>query len=151
MYPEPLNFPDFEYNIKKAHNKIWIHDPVRKKYVVLTPEEWVRQHLINFLIEMRGYPKSLMRIEHPATYNKQLKRCDLLAYDKKGTPVTLVECKAPSVKIDQKVLSQTAIYAHSIKPQYIGITNGLQHLSAKLNTLGTGTPEIINDFPHFPS
>src|SRR5690606_41190461 len=90
-----LNLPSFDYNLLKEEGKIWILDGIRKKYIVLTPEEWVRQHFIHYLINEKKYPRSLMRIEGGLRYNALQKRSDIVVYDVKGLPWLVVECKAP--------------------------------------------------------
>ena len=103
-----------------------IFDETRKKLLVLTPEEWVRQHFVHFLIG-KGVPKGLLALERGLSYNKLQKRSDILVYDHDGQPNMLVECKAPQITLDQSVLSQALTYNQTIKAKYIAITNGMQH------------------------
>lgn len=90
-----LNFKDYEFRTKKADGKWWIYDIIRRKYVVLQPEEWVRQHVLHFLIEEKGYPKSLINVEKALTVNELTKRYDVVIYTRRGDIFLVVECKAP--------------------------------------------------------
>lgn len=128
-----LNLPSFEYRIKKEEDKHFIFDEIRKKYLVLTPEEWVRQHFVHFLIHTKGYAKGLIRLEGGLTYNKLQKRTDILVFDNQGVPGLLVECKAPEVKINQKVFEQVAVYNKQVKANIIVVTNGLEHYCCEVN------------------
>ena len=114
--------------------KTLIFDRIRKKHVVLTPEETVRQHIIDYLVTEKGYPPSLISVETPLKYGRLDKRSDLLVNDRNGRPLMLVECKAPEVAITQKVFEQIAVYNHSIQAPYLMITNGLQHYCIKAAT-----------------
>jgi hypothetical protein len=122
-----LSLPKYEYLLRKHEGKLQIFDPVRKKYVVLTPEEWVRQHMINFLCVDKEIPYSLMSLESGLTYNRLLKRSDILIFDRHAKPLLLIECKASHVKLSDKTLQQLGTYNASIHAPFIGITNGLQH------------------------
>ncbi|MCH7398249.1 type I restriction enzyme HsdR N-terminal domain-containing protein [Belliella sp. DSM 107340] len=126
---EPLNFPNFEFKLQEEKNgKISIFDSLRKKYLILTPEEWVRQHIIQVLIQKYKYPKSLFSMEKGLKYNLLQKRFDVLVHDRNGMPFLLVECKAPEIKLTQKTVEQVCIYNKTINAPYIGITNGKLHL-----------------------
>ena len=104
-----------------------IFDAIRKKYVVLTPEEQVRQHLINYLVTEKNYPAMLISVELPLKYAQLKKRSDVLVSNRNGLPLMLVECKSPDVSITQKVFEQIAIYNLTIKAPYLMVTNGLKH------------------------
>lgn len=119
-----LNFPEFSFQIKTEKNKNYIFDSIRKKYVYLTPEEWVRQHLIHFLFTLE-YPQALMSVEKSLSNSK--KRYDLVVYSKNGRPIMLVECKAPSVPIDQKTIDQASSYLQNMETKNVLLTNGLEH------------------------
>jgi len=129
-----LKLPDFDLKIKSKENKYFILDIIRKKYVVLTPEEWVRQNFIHFLIEHKKYPKSLIAVEKQLKINTLTKRTDILIFNKNAEPDIIVECKAPSVKISQKTFDQIARYNLKLNANYLIITNGLQHYFAKMNS-----------------
>ena len=104
-----------------------IFDCIRKKYVALTPEEWVRQHLIHYILEQKNYPSTLISVETPLKYARVDKRSDVLVSDRNGNPLMLAECKAPDVVITQKVFEQIAIYNLAIQAPCLMVTNGLQH------------------------
>ena len=122
-----LNFPAFEVRTKTDGKRTQIFDDVRKKYVALTPEEWVRQHLIHFLITQKGYPATLISVETPLKYARMDKRSDVLVYDRNGNTLMLAECKAPEITVTQKVFEQIAVYNLTIQAPCLMITNGLQH------------------------
>lgn len=128
-----LSFPQYAFNIEEKAGKTCIYDTIRRKWLVLTPEEWVRQHTVNYLVNELGYPASLIHIEGGLTLNGTQKRFDILLYDNTGKPMLLVECKAPSVKISQAVFNQAARYNMVYKVPYIFVTNGLQHFCAQVN------------------
>ena len=123
---QDLNLPVFDYKVKEQDGKPFIWDEIRKKYLLITPEEWVRQHFIHFLIA-RKYPKSLISVEGGLKYNQRQKRTDILVLNRMGDPFLLVECKAPEVKVNQKTLEQAIYYNQVIRAPYIALTNGLQH------------------------
>ena len=124
---EMLNLPTFDYKIKHSGANIMIFDALRRKYVLLTPEEWVRQHFVHFLIGTHRYPKSLISIERGTTYNKLQKRTDMCVYDQSGKPYLLVECKAAHVPITQEVVKQVSVYNQVLQARYVVITNGMDH------------------------
>jgi type I site-specific restriction endonuclease len=123
-----LNLPHFEPKLLEKEGKFWIFDSLRKKQLVLTPEEWVRQHWINFLITELKFPKGLLALEKGLIYNKLLKRTDLVIWDKNGNPYLLIECKAPKVKLTQKTIEQACMYHKELKTPFLLISNGLQHI-----------------------
>ncbi|NEM97460.1 type I restriction enzyme HsdR N-terminal domain-containing protein [Pontibacter burrus] len=124
---DALNLPPFEHKITKSGANYLIFDILRRKNIVLTPEEWVRQHFLHYLLNSLGYPKSLISIERGTTYNKLQKRTDLCVYDTSGSPYMLVECKAAAVPITQDVVKQVSVYNQTIKAKVVVITNGLDH------------------------
>ena len=124
---QKLNLPIYSIKLKKEGNKTLIFDPIRKKHIVLTPEEWVRQNFIQFLIEEKNYPPSLMAIEMGIDLLNTQKRCDIVLYNSKGLPHMIVECKAPSIKISQDTFDQIARYNITLKTDLLVVTNGLQH------------------------
>ncbi len=128
-----LNLPQYKFKIKNSENKALIFDKIRKKYMVLTPEEWVRQNYVTFLIEEKKYPISLITIEKKLTVNGLTKRSDILVFNTKGEPEIIVECKSPSVKITQDTFDQIARYNLKLNANYLIITNGLQHLYCKID------------------
>jgi hypothetical protein len=126
----PLNLPPFEYKLKKAEGKLWIFDGIRKKYVVLLPEEWVRQHFIHYLTDHLRYPKGLIRIEGGLTFNQLHKRTDIVVFDRKGSPWMIIECKAPEIPVTDQTVFQASTYNATHRAKYIAVTNGLVHLYA---------------------
>lgn len=128
-----LNFPQYHFRLKNTENRTHIFDVVRKKFVVLQPEEWVRQHVIHFLMETKGYPISLINVEKQLTINGLRKRYDIIVFNKDGAIDMLIECKAPQVEIDQKVFDQIAIYNLKVKSNYLMITNGINHYYCQIN------------------
>jgi hypothetical protein len=131
--PVALNLPSFTLKIKEENGVSFIFDQIRKKYLVLTPEEWVRQHLINFLINVKKYPGSLMRLEGGLKLNNLQKRSDILLFNKKGEKILLVECKAPSVKINQDTFDQIARYNFVHKVEWLLVSNGMQHFCCRID------------------
>ena len=143
-----LNFPAFEVRTKTEGKRILILDSIRKKYVALTPEEWVRQHLINYLVKDKGYPAMLISVEMPLKYARMDKRSDVLVNDRNGHPLMLVECKAPEVNITKKVFEQIAVYNLTIQAPCLMITNGLQHYCLAAAT--DSTPAcFLNEVPDY--
>ncbi len=123
-----LNLPHFEPLLKSAEDKLWIFDSLRKKYLVLTPEEWVRQHWVNFLVNHHNYPQGLFSLEKGLKYNRLNKRTDLIVFDRDGAPYLLVECKAPNVRIDEKTLHQAMTYNQQLNCKNLVLSNGLIHV-----------------------
>lgn len=119
-----INFPNYEFRIRREGDQSLIFDSIRKKYVVLTPEEWVRQHWIRYLIEEKKYPRSLISVEMSLKLNKLSKRCDIVVFGKNGMPQLIVECKSGDVKITQKVFDQIARYNLTLKVKYLVVSNG---------------------------
>ncbi|WP_192349249.1 type I restriction enzyme HsdR N-terminal domain-containing protein [Algoriphagus sp. Y33] len=131
-----LNLPHFDPRLLERDGKLWIFDSLRKKQLVLTPEEWVRQHWINFLITQLNFPKGLLALEKGLIYNKLIKRTDLVVWDKNGNPYLLVECKAPKVKLTQKTIEQACMYHKELKTPFLVISNGLQHICLSFDPSG---------------
>ena len=122
-----LNLPQYKFRLRQNGTQKEIFDVFRKKYVVLTPEEWVRQNILQFLVNERNYPAPLIAVEIGLKYNSLQKRADILVYDKQGKPFLLVECKAPEVKITQDAFDQVARYNMAFEVKYLVITNGINH------------------------
>jgi hypothetical protein len=121
-----LLFPAFAYKVIKKEGKPSIYDFIRKKYVILTPEEWVRQHVVHYMVEHLGYPASLIQLERGLHYNQRQKRSDILTFSPHTQqPHLLIECKAPTIALSQMVLDQAIAYNHILKAPYIFITNGI--------------------------
>lgn len=122
-----LNFPASNFKLKDQDGKLYILDPVRRKYVMLTPEEWVRQNCLHYLRDVKKYPVSLLSVERGFKVNNLNLRYDLVAFNKQAKPILLVECKAPDVKIDQTTFNQIAAYNLELNVPYLMVTNGLEH------------------------
>lgn len=137
---QTLNLPSYEFQISRKGEEEFIFDIFRKKLILLTPEEWVRQHILHYLHTHLGYPKGLLKVESGVNYNRRIKRSDIVVYDNLGKPYMLVECKAPSVKIGQSTLEQAAMYNRTLKASIVLLTNGLTHYTFRLSAQG----EIIN-------
>ncbi len=129
----PLNLPPYETKISNSEGKTQIFDSLRRCYVALTPEEWVRQHFVNFLITMRGYSQALMSNEVSINLNGTKKRCDTVVYDKELRPRVIIEYKAPTVKITKEVFAQISRYNLVLKVDYLIVSNGLQHFCCKMD------------------
>lgn len=143
-----LNLPDFKPTTRKEEGKVWIFDMIRKKYIVLTPEEWVRQHFIHYLINHLKYPKTLFKIESSLTYNKLQKRSDIVIHDRDGKPWMLVECKAPNIKLTQKAFNQVAVYNMTIGARFVAVTNGMVQYCFEPSSKGEANH--FASFPDFP-
>lgn len=143
-----LNLPQFDVNLKKSEGKIWIFDGIRKKYMVLTPEEWVRQHLINYFVRHLNYPKSLIRVERGLYYNQLQKRSDITVFDRSGNPWMIVECKSPEVELDQKSILQVSVYNSDIQAKYVAVSNGLKHVCYEAKAEAKDVV-LLKDFPKF--
>ncbi len=127
-----LNFPEFSFKFSKKEGQIWVWDDIRKKNLLLTPEEWVRQHVVRFMQEVLNYPATSISIEGMLSINQQTKRYDVLAYTD-GKPQILVECKAARIKITQDTFDQIARYNMALNVPYLWVTNGLQHFFATVD------------------
>lgn len=127
MQHPKLNFPECFFKIREDVSGKQIFDIVRKKYVALTPEEWVRQHAIHFLITEKKYSQGLMQVETTVKYNRMNIRCDILVYNQELKPFMLVECKAPEIKITQATFDQIARYNMPLRVKYLMVTNGITH------------------------
>ena len=128
-----LNLPKYDFKVKSEEGKKQIFDSVRKQFVALTPEEWVRQHFIHFLHQEKGFPLGLMGVEYPLQYNGMNKRADIICFQKEGKPMLLVECKSANVSISQKVFDQIARYNFDLRVPYLVVTNGLEHFCCEIN------------------
>jgi predicted type IV restriction endonuclease len=128
-----LNLPSFETNIIQKDKNRMIFDILRKRYVKLTPEEWVRQHFIHFLIEHKNYPAGLLANEVGLNLNGTKKRCDTVLYRRDLNPQMIIEYKAPQINIAQKVFDQIARYNIVLRVDYLIVSNGLQHYCCKMN------------------
>ncbi len=143
-----LNLPQYSFRIKKQNEKLVVFDSQRKRYVALTPEEWVRQNFIRFLIEEKGYPAAYLAIEKQLNMNGMKKRCDAILYNEHGEPILIIELKAPNVTISQATFDQVAVYNAKLKVDFFIISNGIEHFCCKVNTQ-TARYEFFYEIPDF--
>ena len=135
-----IKYPDPGFKIKEEKGKEFIFDPLRKKWIVLTPEEWVRQNFVQYLLQVKNYPASLIAIEKEIKLGELKKRFDILVYDNNHQPWMMIECKAAAIKLDGKVLEQILRYNISVPVRYLVVTNGADcfgwiRLDGKLNLI----------------
>ena len=128
-----LNLPQYEIKIGEKNGKRTIFDFLRRKYVTLTPEEWVRQHFTHYLTDHKGYPKGLMGNEVELRVGEKRLRCDTILYNKEGQPRMIVEYKAPTIQIQQKTFDQISVYNLLLHVDYLIVSNGLQHYCCKMD------------------
>lgn len=147
MFPK-LSLPEYQYKVRENNGKYYIFDPLRKKYVTLTPEEWVRQHFINFLIKEKNFPKGLFRIEKMLNYHRLSKRADIIVCNRSADPILLVECKAANQQLTQEVFNQAATYNKTLKAQTTIITNGLRHFCYQTD-FSTQKISFLQNIPDF--
>lgn len=143
-----LNFPEYQFRLKNSENKVHIFDVIRKKFVVLQPEEWVRQHLVHYLLLEKKYPKSLINVEKQLDINGLKKRYDVVVFNSDGSIEILIECKAPNITIDQTTFNQIAQYNMNLKAMYLMVTNGLTHFYCKMN-FEQEKYSFLTDIPDF--
>jgi len=143
-----LNLPDFDAKITAENDKSMIFDVIRQRYVALTPEEWVRQHFVHFLMEQKNYPKALLANEIQIKLGNTSKRCDTVLYRKDLTPQMIVEYKAPDIDITQKVFDQIMRYNIVLRADYLVVSNGLQHYCCHMN-YETGECAFLKDIPPY--
>ena len=130
---QKLNFPDYTFRFKNSENKVAIFDDIRKKFILLTPEEWVRQHVVKFLHEQKKYPKSHINVEKIIKINGLTKRYDVVVFQPDGNIHLLVECKAPEVNITQHTFDQIARYNMQMNAAHLMVTNGLNHYFCQMD------------------
>ena len=123
-------------------------DETRKKHIVITPEEWVRQHFVQYLINQKKYPKTLIKLEGGLRLNGMAKRSDIVVFNSSGEKILMVECKAPSVAINQKVFDQIARYNMTHQIALLAVTNGLEHYYCRIN-FENSTYQFIGDLPDY--
>lgn len=139
-----LNFPAYTFNIKNINGRKFIFDRLRKKFVALQPEEWVRQNMIEYLVSDLKYPASLIGNEISLTYNSMQKRCDSVVYNNRGEAIMIIEYKAPNVDITQKTFDQIALYNTQLKVKFLLVSNGLKHYCCKVDLSSSGISFLQN-------
>lgn len=130
---QKLNFKNYTFRFKNSENKVAIFDEIRKKFIILTPEEWVRQHVVRYLLEEKNYPKSYINVEKIIKINGLIKRYDVVIFNPDGSIFLLVECKAPAVAISQNTFDQIARYNMSLNAVHMMVTNGLNHYFCQMD------------------
>lgn len=143
-----LNLPEMSLRLRTNNGRQEVFDPIRKKFIALTPEEWVRQHIILFLIQYKSMPTGLMGVEKGLKVHGLFRRTDVVVSGRDGKPRLIVECKAPSVKISQAVFEQIARYNLSLHASYLLVTNGLQHFCCQLDYTNN-TYQFLPEVPDY--
>lgn len=143
-----LNLPKYSFRIKNRENKLYIFDKIRKKDLLLTEEEWVRQNFVSYLHEDKKYPLSLIALEKQCKVNDLVKRTDILVFDKTGSPYIIVECKAPQIAISQDTFDQIARYNMKLNATYLIVTNGLQHYICQMDHIARQY-QFLKEIPEY--
>jgi hypothetical protein len=143
-----LNLPAYSFKLKVKGGKEHIFDNFRQKWVVLTPEEWVRQHFIRYLIEEKHYPDSLISVEQTIRFNQMNFRSDAVIYSRTGRPLVIIECKAPDIKISQQAFDQIVRYNFDLKVNYLIVTNGMNHYCCKIDE-NSFTYAFLTEIPDY--
>ncbi len=145
---QKLNLPEFSFRIKTENDKMFIFDAIRKKFVRLTPEEWVRQNFVQFLISVKNFSFSLIAIETSVEINNNQQRADLVIYNRLGVPILIAEFKSPDVKISQQTFDQIVRYNMRLKVPFLVVSNGLDHYCCKIN-YSENSYAFISEIPDF--
>ena len=145
---QKLNFPTYSFRFKNSENKISIFDEIRKKFILLQPEEWVRQHCVQYLIQNKKYPKSLINVEKELKINNLKKRYDIIIYNTDGSIHLIVECKSPKITVNQNTFDQIARYNLTLNADYLMVTNGINHYYCKMD-YEKKRYEFLKDIPHY--
>ena len=143
-----LNLPSFDYKIKKEKDRLFIFDIIRKRYIALTPEEWVRQHFVSYLISYKGYPLGLIGNEISLRLNGQTRRCDTVIYDIYGSPLMIIEYKAPHITLNQEVFNQVIRYNIALKVKYLVVSNGINHYCCVMD-YDNMCPHFLKEIPDY--
>ena len=144
-----INLPSYEIKLREQGGKREIFDFLRRRYVALTPEEWVRQHFVHYLVEHKGYPKGLLANELELRVGEKHLRCDTVLYNNELQPVMIVEYKAPDIAITQRVFDQITVYNMLLHVDYLVVSNGLQHYCCRMD-YARRSYEFLRDIPNFP-
>jgi type I site-specific restriction endonuclease len=145
---QKLNLPEYHFRTMQKQNKDFIFDEFRRRWVILNPEEWVRQNFLKYLLEVKGYPKTLMAIEKVVEVNGLQQRFDLLVYDRKGKPLLVAEFKAPEVSINQFVFDQAIRYNNTLMAPFILVSNGMNHFVCQID-FRVGKAKYLLEIPEF--
>lgn len=145
---QKLNFPTYSFRFKNSENKLLIFDGIRKKFVVLQPEEWVRQHCVQYLIQHKKYPQSLINVEKELKINTLKKRYDIVVFNPDGSIYLIVECKAPTLQINQETFDQIARYNLELNATYLMVTNGINHYYCQMD-FEQECYQFLKDIPNY--
>ena len=145
---QPLNFSSYNFRFKNSENKVAIFDEIRKKFIILTPEEWVRQHVVQFLLQEKKYPKSHINVEKLLKINDLKKRYDVVVFNADGSIRILIECKAPEIKIAQNTFDQIARYNLTLRAEFLMVTNGHNHYFCQMD-FENEKYHFMKELPHF--
>jgi hypothetical protein len=145
---ENLIFPLVDFRVSQEAGKTSVFDIIRRKFIVLTPEEWVRQHLVHFMIDHLKYPKSLINVEDGLRVNKMQKRSDIVIHDRKGNIFMIVECKSFKIKLKQEAMNQLSNYNQRYKATYLALTNGKELFLCQMD-YERKSAQFISEFPEF--
>tara|TARA_R110002051_G_scaffold289075_1_gene352059 strand:- start:86389 stop:86841 length:453 start_codon:yes stop_codon:yes gene_type:complete len=145
---QELNFPKFNYRFKSTENKVSIFDVIRKKFIILQPEEWVRQHCVHYLINEKNFPKSLINVEKELTINGLKKRYDIVVFNSDGSMHLIVECKSYNIKIEQTSFDQIARYNLVLNASFLMVTNGLNHYYCEMD-MEAERYAFLKDIPNY--
>ena len=145
---QPLALPPYPFKLTDKNGQLFIFDEIRKKQILLTPEEWVRQHFVQYLIQVKGYPKALIKLEGGLKLSGMTRRSDIMVFNTQGEKILMVECKAPDVTINQKVFDQIARYNITHKVKLLAVSNGLQHYYCTID-FNNSNYQFIPDLPNY--
>jgi len=143
-----LNFPPYSFQIREQDGRLFIFDRIRGRYVRLTPEEWVRQHMVHYLIHQKGVPSTLIAVEKSLRVYKMSKRVDIAVHTSAGTPVLLVECKSPAVILATQTFDQLARYNLALSVRFLVVTNGLAHYCCRMDLTGQSW-QFLDEIPDY--
>jgi hypothetical protein len=145
---QPLQLPPYPFKIVEENGKLSLFDDIRKKYIQITPEEWVRQHFVQYLINQKGYPKTLIKLEGGLKLHGKARRTDIVVFNSAGERILLIECKAPAISISQKVFDQAARYNMVHKVSVLAVTNGLNHYYCRID-FEQQSYQFIEELPEY--
>jgi hypothetical protein len=143
-----LNLPPADLRLSEAGGKVKVFDPLRRRYVTLTPEEWVRQHFVSYLRTCKDYPRALLANEVPISLNGTVKRCDTLVYERSLSPLMIIEYKAPYVELSAAVFTQLAHYNMALHVNYLTVSNGLKHFCCRMDYTAM-TYSFLPEIPYY--
>lgn len=144
-----VQFPEYDIRTRKQNDVVQIFDVARRSWVKCTPEEWVRQHVVHYLIQEKKVPVSLISVEMPIKLNKMNRRCDIVVFSRQAKPIMVVECKAPEVPINQAVVDQAARYNLTVKAPFLFVSNG-NHNYVFYIDFESGQTKVLGEIPVYP-